>query len=190
MNAPTKSTHAHTAPIPPSYMAHFVIRTSRYQEIISWYRQVLHMRIVFSNELLTFLSFDREHHRLAIINIPDLQEQTEKMSGLDHVAYSYRSLEELIATYERLKLADITPVRCINHGPTTSLYYRDPDGGKVEMQVDNFATLEEAGAFLHSATFAANPIGVDFDPDVMGAKLRSGVPAGELLKQGSAPARR
>lgn len=37
-----------------------------------------------------------------------------------------------------------------NHGPTTSLYYRDPDGNQIETQVDNFETAEEATAFMNS----------------------------------------
>jgi catechol-2,3-dioxygenase len=37
--------------------------------------------------------------------------------------------------------------RPFNHGLTTSLYYRDPDGNKVELQVDNM-TMEQADEFM------------------------------------------
>ena len=43
-------------------------------------------------------------------------------------------------TYARLKGDGIEPYWCINHGPTTSLYYKDPDGNQIELQVDNFPT--------------------------------------------------
>ena len=72
---------------------------------------------------------------------------------------------ELLDNYERLAARGIRPFRCINHGPTTSMYYADPDGNRVELQVDNFATPEEATAWMASPEFAANPIGVDFDPE-------------------------
>jgi hypothetical protein len=38
-----------------------------------------------------------------------------------HIAFTYRSLEALIATYTRLKAVGILPWRAINHGPTVSL---------------------------------------------------------------------
>ena len=42
--------------------------------------------------------------------------------------------------YLRLKKQGIVPHTCMNHGFTTSLYYLDPDGNEVEIQVDNFKT--------------------------------------------------
>jgi hypothetical protein len=69
----------------------------------------------------------------------------------------------------------------INHGPTTSLYYSDPDGNRVELLVDNFATAEEGQAWMHSPAFERNPIGVAFDPDELVRRFRSGVPVAELV---------
>ena len=54
------------------------------------------------------------------------------------------------------------------------MYYEDPDGNRIELQVDNFATPEEAYAFMSGPVFAANPIGVEFDPDFVLGKYRSG----------------
>jgi hypothetical protein len=51
----------------------------------------------------------------------------------------------------------IRPFFCVNHGPTTSMYYRDPDGNRVELQIDNFATAEEGQAWMHSPAFDRNP---------------------------------
>lgn len=45
---------------------------------------------------------------------------------------------------------------CVNHGPTTSIYYRDPDGNDIETQVDNFDTTAEADEFFASEAFAIN----------------------------------
>jgi hypothetical protein len=45
------------------------------------------------------------------------------------------------------------------------MYYTDPDGNRIETQVDNFDTIEEANAYMASTAFAENPIGIDFDPD-------------------------
>ena len=45
------------------------------------------------------------------------------------------------------------PVRTINHGPTVSMYYKDPDGNQVELQVDVF---DKAGAASYFNTEAVH----------------------------------
>ncbi len=80
---------------------------------------------------------------------------------------SYDDLAGLLGTYRRLKGLGILPYRPIHHGPTVSLYYRDPDGTAVELQVDAFPAKAEAARFLQTDAFRANPIGVAFDPDAM-----------------------
>src|SRR5215469_11863708 len=124
-----------TRPISPAKFAHFVLRTGQFDRMVAWYQTVLAARIVFRDELLCFLSYDDEHHRLALINIPGLPVRDPEAVGTDHVAYAYASLGELLSTYRRLKAADILPHWPINHGVTTSMYYRDPDNNRVELQI-------------------------------------------------------
>lgn len=181
------STTGTTKKVVPSHMAHYVIRTRRYAESVAWYCTFFQAEVVFANDFISFLSFDQEHHRIAIGQLPDLREHDSQAAGIDHVAFSYRDLGDLLYTYKRLQSAGILPFMCLNHGPTTSLYYRDPDSAQVELQVDNFATSQQAQAFFHSEAFARNPIGVPFDPDLLTDKLERGVPVEELLQQGSAP---
>ncbi|MSR14391.1 MAG: biphenyl 2,3-dioxygenase [Gammaproteobacteria bacterium] len=175
------------APIVPTKLAHFVIRAKHFKETVDWYRTVFHARTVFANEMIAFLSYDDEHHRMAFINTGHLPSPQGLQTGVDHIAFTYGSLADLLQNYARLKQLGITPFWCTNHGPTTSMYFRDPDGNGVEHQVDNFSTLQETSDFFYGPTFAANPIGVDYDPDVLLEKLRAGVPVAELLKQHAAP---
>ncbi|MFD2577535.1 VOC family protein [Novosphingobium colocasiae] len=86
----------------------------------------------------------------------------KNVAGVDHVAFSMPDLNDLVAAYKRLKSAGMTPTYSINHGPTTSLYYTDPDGVMVELQVDNIAFPGGARAFFDSKEFTENPIGVFF----------------------------
>jgi len=51
---------------------------------------------------------------------------------------------------------------------------------QIELQIDNFATVEENTAFIESESFARNPIGALFDPAVMLAGLRTGKTVAEL----------
>ena len=54
------------------------------------------------------------------------------------------------------------------------MYYRDTDGNQIETQVDDFDTVEEANEFMTSKNFAENPIGTDFDPEELIARLGAG----------------
>lgn len=170
----------------PVKFAHFVLRTRDLEASIAWYGELVGMRVAFRNDLMAFLSYDDEHHRLALLQTSQEQVAPPGAAGLDHVAYTFRDLGELLGTYRRLAAGGVLPVWSVNHGPTTSLYYQDPDGHRVELQVDNFESVEEAENFLRSKAFEENPIGVDFDPEKLAARYERGDPLAELIAQGSA----
>ena len=173
-------------PIRPAAFVHFVLRVRNVERSIEWYQTVLDMEIVQRGPKLAFLTYDDEHHRIALFETPIEAESVPGTAGLDHVAYAFPNLGELLSTYKRLKSLEIVPYLPINHGPTTSLYYHDPDGNGVELQVDNFDTPEELKEWMDSDAFAANPIGVPFDPDKLAERYEAGDPIEELKLQGSA----
>ena len=173
--------------VKPRQLAHVVRRTSRLDELVRWYCTVLGAEVVHSDGMLAFLTYDDEHHRIAIAGIPGLEEQPTMAAGTDHIAFTYADLGDLLHTYQRLKAAGIEPYWCINHGPTTSMYYKDPDGSRVELQVDNFPTAEETNRWIRSGDFAANPIGVVFDPEDLLARYRAGEPIEELRERPPLP---
>jgi catechol 2,3-dioxygenase-like lactoylglutathione lyase family enzyme len=172
--------------ISPLKLAHVVFRTSCYSELVAWYKTVLNAKVAFANEVLTFLSYDEEHHRVAVINVPDLESRTKPLAGLHHIAFTFATLADLLATYVRLRGLNIVPVFVINHGPTTSLYYEDPDGNNVELQIDNYDSIDDATAFFYSDAFAENPIGVEFDPEVLLARFHTGEPEADLKRRPNA----
>lgn len=172
--------------IKPEKFAHFVLRVRNLEESIAWYQTVLGMEIVQRGEKLAFLTYDEEHHRLALAQTPVTAEAPPGAAGVDHVAYTLRSIAELLGTYKRLKAAGIVPALPINHGPTTSMYYRDPEGNVVEFQTDNFDSSEELKGFMESETFQKNPLGVPFDPDKLVERYENGDPIAELKQQGAA----
>jgi len=176
------STNGESRRIVPSKFAHAVLRTNKFKQMVDWYKTVLLANVVFENEMLAFMTYDDEHHRLAIAAFPGIVDRAPHSAGLDHLAYTYSSLGDLVATYERLKAAGITPAVPINHGLTLSMYYRDPDGNKVELQIDNFETMEQMKGFFRSNDFSKNPIGVSFDPDELARQYHAGVPEAKLRK--------
>lgn len=176
-------TNNHDQSVPsPRKLAHAVFRTrDNYQAMIDWYCTVLGAKPVFESPMLTFLSYDEEHHRIAIANMPDLKEREPRSVGMDHLAFTYASLDDLLATFERLKTVGIEPFCPVNHGPTTSLYYHDPDGNRIELQVDNFEDMHEATAHMNEA-FGVNPVGVLFEPDALVRRRAEGAGVDELTR--------
>ena len=175
-------------PIAPALFAHFVLRSANMQPMVDWYTTVLNMHVVTRHDFICFLTYDDEHHRLAIVNIAGLHAPDNKAWGLAHVAYTFRNVGELLSTYRRLKKAGTEPYRPIHHGPTLSMYYHDPDGNSVELQVDCYKTKAEASAYFHTDAFKRNPIGVNFDPESLVAAYERGASEAELLRQPVGPA--
>jgi catechol-2,3-dioxygenase len=179
--------------IRPAKFVHVVYRTRRFEQMLRWYQTVFDAKVQHQNPALAFLTYDDEHHRFAFANLDILQPggteaDRRGLIGVDHVAYTYASLHDLFENYAQLKAQGITPYWCIHHGITVSMYYADPDGNQMEFQVDSYGSNEEANAFMGGPHFAANPIGVEYDPEDWLAKLRAGAPASEfLLRQTDEP---
>jgi len=137
------------------------------------------------------MTFDEEHHRLALVAPPvALTPRTPATACMHRSAYTFDALSELLDCYAALKARGIEPLTPIQHGVTTSLYYRDPDGNLVELQVDNFASPAAATAYMMGLEFAAAPIGPAFDPQAMRDALRADAAVSVLTKRPASSASR
>jgi catechol-2,3-dioxygenase len=170
----------------PTKLAHLLYATRRYDEMVAWYRDVLEARIVSRDPALAFLTYDDEHHRIAIANLEALRPGSDGPDdrgtiGVNHVAFTYAGAGDLLTTYKRLKQAGIEPYWPVHHGMTLSLYYRDPDGNRLELQVDT-CSAADAEAYMAAPAFAENPIGFAFDPDTLLARLEAGEDEESLLR--------
>jgi catechol-2,3-dioxygenase len=167
--------------VSPAKFAHIVLYTKQFETLVDWYVSFLGAQITGAGMGLAFLTYDDEHHRVAIIEKPDYNDPVPNTVGLAHFAFCYASLGDLIAHYERMKEKGVLPVRTINHGPTTSMYYLDPDGNAVEVQVDNFPNNEALNAWFDKGVFDKNPIGVHFDFEDLIRRYRAGEAEADLL---------
>jgi catechol-2,3-dioxygenase len=170
----------------PEKFVHVVYRTRRFEAMLAWYAAVFDAKVRHQNPALAFLSYDEEHHRFAFLNLAALQPDGSEMDricaiGVDHLAYTYGSLDVLFDNYAKLKAQGIAPYWCVHHGITVSMYYADPDGNQMELQVDCYPSAEQANAFMESSHFALNPIGVEYDPEEWLQRLRSGEAPASLL---------
>lgn len=167
----------------PGVLAHVVLRTGNLEKMVDFYTTFLGGRVTYGNDFVSFITYDEEHHRIALIGIPGTGAKNPKNAGLEHVAFSFLTLSDLLLSYRQRKARGIQPLWCVNHGPTTSIYYKDPDGNMIETQVDNFDTVEAANEFVSSPAFAENPIGTDFDAEGLIEKIKEGESESSLKKR-------
>ena len=156
---------------------HVTMKTSRLDEMIKWYALVVGTQVQFRNETAAWTTNDDANHRIAFLAVPGLSDDAGKFrhNGMHHCAFEYRSFADLMLTFDRIRQAGIKPAFSLDHGMTISIYYKDPDGNFVELQSDNFSDWRLSGKYMReSRQFAANPIGVFFDPARVYEAFQSG----------------
>lgn len=161
--------------------AHNVFQTAQPQQMRDWYCTVLEGHIVYSDETLSFITFDEEHHRVALLHPPiPMERKSPTTAALHHSAYTFDTIDDLLERYVALRDKGIRPAVCIAHGVTTSMYYQDPDRNFVEMQIDRFEAPDDATAYMKGPEYASDSVGPAFDPDELLAARRSGATVEEL----------
>jgi catechol-2,3-dioxygenase len=102
--------------------AHVVLQTSRFEQMRDWYCTVLAAHVVYEGHGLCFITFDEEHHRVALLGAPvQLQPRNPAAAGMHHTAYTFPTLGDLLDRHAMLKEQGIEPKIPIQHGVTTSL---------------------------------------------------------------------
>lgn len=170
-------------PIIPPKFHHTTFTTMRLDEMVAWYHTAVGLTPVFHGENGAWLTNDEANHRIALLSPPGLKHPEDKghTTGLHHTAFEYADFDQWMQNYVRLREAGIRPFLNLDHGMTISLYYQDPDGNGVEIQVDAFGDWAKSTSFMYSsAEFADNPIGAHFDPDKMAADWEAGVTFAEI----------
>ncbi|OQV06991.1 hypothetical protein CLAIMM_11486 [Cladophialophora immunda] len=167
----------------PSFLAHVVLRTGKLKEMVDFYTTFLGAHVTHGNDFLCFITYDHEHHRIALVQLPETGPKVNASAGLHHIAFTFASLSDLLLSYRQRRAKGFLPAWCVNHGPTISIYYKDPDGNMLETQVDCFDTPAEATEYMMGKEFAENPIGVDFDPEDFIDRIRRGEPEASLKRR-------
>ena len=82
---------------------------------------------------LVFLSRDpNEHHQLVLNPRPTFK---ASQSPVDHISFRISSLTDLRLFYTSVSKSEVT-VATVSHGTTWSMYFRDPEGNRLEIFTD------------------------------------------------------
>jgi catechol 2,3-dioxygenase len=172
-----------TNPVIHPKFHHVNLKTTRLQEMIDFYSELVGTEVIFQDQVGAWMSNDGANHRIALLAFPNFVDDPEKdnRTGMHHSAFEYSSFDELNSSFLRLKEAGITPALCLDHGMTFSYYYADPDGNNVELQVDNFGSWEKSKEWMRTSDeFKANPIGQFVDPERVAADYADGLSFQEI----------
>ena len=80
---------------------------------------------------LVFLSLNPDEHHQVIL----VAGRPDKLSfnPINHLAFRVGSLDEVRRAYQVIKGEDVTEIRPVTHGNAWSLYFRDPEGNRLEI---------------------------------------------------------
>jgi catechol-2,3-dioxygenase len=170
-------------PIIAPKLHHSTFLTLKLDEMVAWYEKVAGLTPVHYSEGAAWLTNDEANHRVAFVAHPAIKKPVDKptSAGLHHTAFEYADFDPWLDNYARLKDEGIVPFMCLDHGITMSMYYADPEGNGVEIQVDAFGDWAVSKEWMWaSREFAENPIGQFFDPDKLIEAREQGLTKDEI----------
>ena len=151
--------------------------------MVAFYELIAGLQPVYYAEHAAWLTNDEANHRIALLRLPGIHPPVDKphTAGLHHTAFEYDTFDEWLDNYARLRDAGVRPELCLDHGMTMSMYYADPDGNGVEIQVDMFGDWKLSKEWMWaSQEFAADQVGPQFDPDQLVVARASGLSPEEI----------
>ena len=174
--AVSRATPGEEAVMASPKISHLILNTANYEAMKQWYLDVFEATIGVetSDHSACFLQTDES----VAMTAPGSGDASA-LSRLNHLAFEYPTLAELFETYERLAGSSILPTVSMNHGPTMSVYYQDPDRNVVELFYDTRYTQDQLAEFYAGGdryVLSAFP----FDPAEKLEELRGGKPVAEL----------
>ena len=92
-------------------------------------RGVLNAGPMKGRELIFLSHSPDEHHQIVLIP----RDVTDQGGGIGHVAFRVDSLDEVRRAYEKVRELPHTKPEPVSHGNTWSVYFRDPEGNRIEI---------------------------------------------------------
>jgi len=168
-------------------LQHCGLTTANLDSMLEWYRTVLglfvHNRVKAPAgspfKTVAFATNDEVNHRLSFFETSDvsIDNDRNRHARVQHIAFAYDTLDDLLGTYVRLKKLGMLPLWAADQFFQTAIYYEDPDGNIIELNTNNFAddwTVTEQLKALPSQ------VHINVDPEKMIAARKAGSSAWKL----------
>lgn len=133
----------------PMRVGHLVLNVKNLAESTRFYTDILGFEISRQTPTGTFLTCGKIHHDLALFQAPeDALPVSSGQLGLNHFAVQVEDLDALKEVYFNLKDREVTLDHNTDHGMTSSVYFMDPDGNRVEFFCNNQSDPAEGLAIM------------------------------------------
>ena len=117
----------------PKRVGHLVLNVKNLDQSTKFYTDILGFEIALQRPTGTFLTCGKIHHDLALFQAPEgALPVTQGQLGLNHFAVQVEDINDLKEVYDQLKDAGAAMDSNKDHGMTSSIYFFDPDGNKIE----------------------------------------------------------
>ena len=122
----------------PKRIGHLVLNVKDLEASTKFYTDILGFQVSRQRETGTFLPCGRIHHDLALFQAPvGALPVTEGQLGLNHFAVQVEDMADLQQAYDEFKVLDVKLDHNTDHGMTSSIYFFDPDGNRIEYFCNN-----------------------------------------------------
>ena len=186
----------------PDDFHHVAFKTTNYEAMVNFYKCLFGCEPLYQSNLITFLAYDSEHHRIAIANTANILEDLNlfqkiimkfkiflnknipTIEGLDHISYRINPIEKWFDFYFKAKERGLKPLWTVNHGWISGMYYKDPDNNLVEIFFEHFSSENEFKENI-SPDFEDEPIGTNMDIEILYEMYKSGESFKNLIQKGN-----
>lgn len=165
-----------TSELPVGFGHHVIYADEKFDEMVKWYQTLLSGDITTMPDSAPADLLVREDiDAVVIAKRPGLtQERSPIRTGIFHVAWSYSSLAELMTVYQHAKANGILPLEVLNTGILLQVYYIDPEGNGIELQVDAHDTSEATQVAQRSGRREGSVAHWVYDPETILRLMEAG----------------
>lgn len=123
--------------VSPKRVGHLVLNVKHVGKSTQFYTEVLGFQVALQKKDATFLTCGQIHHDLALFQAAPMAPPVSKGGlGLNHMALQVEDFDMLTKYYHVLKDRELID-RTTDHGMTSSIYLKDPDGNGIELFCNN-----------------------------------------------------